>query len=145
MNKLEQVSIRMIKENSIEYSDSIKSPKEAIEVMRKFMYGLDREQFIVVTLDNQNKPINFNVVHIGTLDRSLVHPRDVFKTAILSNAKSIMLFHNHPAGSLKPSELDLEVTERLVEGGQLLGIQVVDHIIITDIGYTSIFAYLDFL
>lgn len=96
------------------------------------MQGLDRENFVVLLLDTKNKVIGINTVSIGTLNSSLVHPREVFKPAILASAAALILAHNHPSGDPKPSREDIEVTKRLIEAGGLLGIQVLDHIIVGD-------------
>ena len=101
------------------------------------MQGLDREHFVVLLLDIKNKVIGINTVSIGNLDSSIAHPREVFKPAILSNAGSILLAHNHPSGDPTPSREDIEITHRLVNAGNILGINVLDHIIIGD-GYRSL-------
>lgn len=91
---------------------------------------LDREYCCVVNLDSMLRPINFNVVSIGGISRTLVPVQNVFKAAILSNAAGIMLFHNHPSGSLTPSREDVLLTQRLVKAGQLMEIPVLDHVIV---------------
>ena len=93
----------------------------------------------LITLDNSKHPINASIVSMGTLNNSLVHPREIFKTAILSNASSIVIAHNHPGGSLEPSDADKQITERLIEAGKLLGIDVIDHIILGADNYYSFF------
>ena len=97
----------------------------------------DREHFIVVTLDASCRLIDTHVVSVGTLDQSLVHPREVFHPAIRDKAASLIVAHNHPSGLLHPSEADRRVTSRLKEAGRLLGIPVVDHVILTPEGYYS--------
>jgi len=92
----------------------------------------DRELFIVLALDARNRPIGTNITSIGTLSASLVHPREVFKFAILANAASIILAHNHPSGDTKASADDLSLTKRLRQVGDLMGIEVLDHIIFGD-------------
>ena len=89
-----------------------------------------REVFAIVTLDTKMQPIGFHPITCGVLDSSLVHPREVFAAAIMANARSIFLVHNHPSGDLMPSSADLSVTERLVKSGHLLGIHVMDHFIV---------------
>ena len=95
-----------------------------------------KEHFIVLHLDTKNRIACKETVSIGSLDQSIVHPREVFKTALLSNAASIILIHNHPSGDTQPSTADLVITKRLSECGQLLGIKVLDHIIIGDSFYS---------
>ncbi len=85
-----------------------------------------------MTLNTKNNITGINVVSIGSLNSSLVHPREVFKAAILGNAAAIILAHNHPSGDPSPSPEDLEITRRLVEAGKILGIEVLDHVIIGD-------------
>lgn len=97
-----------------------------------------QEYFMCLTLDGANRLISKRVITIGTLTSSLVHPREVFADAITDRAASIIVAHNHPSGSLNPSTADLEVTERLRESGQLLGITLIDHFIITEKSYNRI-------
>lgn len=97
-----------------------------------------QEHFIVLYLDGANNIKESRVVTIGTLDRSLVHPREVFAPAIEKRALSIILAHNHPSGVMSPSREDNEITKRLVDAGKLLGIEVLDHLIISENGYLSL-------
>jgi DNA repair protein RadC len=92
--------------------------------------ALDREHFVVALLDTKNKLIGINTVSIGSLNASVVHPREVFKPAILANAHAILCAHNHPSGAPQPSQEDRVLTKRLVDAGKLLGINVLDHIIL---------------
>ncbi|MEA2018297.1 MAG: DNA repair protein RadC [Campylobacterota bacterium] len=96
-----------------------------------------QEHFITIYLDGANHIIESRVISIGTLNQSLVHPREVFSPAIEKRAASIIVAHNHPSGTLKPSREDLKVTERLKESGKILGIELLDHIIISVNGYLS--------
>lgn len=98
----------------------------------------DREQLLVCCLDAKNQPTAINVVSIGNLNSSIVHPREAFKPAILSNSASIILFHNHPSGDPTPSKEDTNITDRLKECGDILGIKLIDHIIIGDNSYCSL-------
>lgn len=133
------VSIKMIKEASFLYQTrTISSPKDAYEMIKEQLEGLDREQFIVACLNTKNEPTNITVVSVGSLNKAIVHPREVFKTAILSNAASVMAFHNHPSGDTTPSDQDIQLTHRLVEAGELLGIKLLDHLIIGDGSFTSL-------
>ena len=90
----------------------------------------DHEEFGILTLDTKSRPTGFFLVSKGTLDCSLVHPRDVFRPAILQAASRIILVHNHPSGDPTPSSEDYRVTDRLIEIGHLIGIEVIDHIVI---------------
>jgi DNA repair protein RadC len=102
-----------------------------------------QEEFHVVTLDAQLHVVGTHLISVGTLDRSLVHPRDVFRPAIKDAAKSIILVHNHPSGDPAPSENDLAVTSRLEQAGSTLGVHVLDHIVVARGGETSIREFLD--
>ena len=96
-----------------------------------------REHFIAITLDGTSRIIETRVISIGTLNQSLVHPREVFRPAIQDNAAGIIVAHNHPSGTLEPSRADNRVTTRLREAGQILGIDLLDHLIITPTGFFS--------
>lgn len=128
-NELPCVAIRMVEMPPLISNEEMKTPGDAAHVVCRYLEGMDRECFCVVNLQSDARPINMNIVSVGTLSCSLVHPREVFKSAILANAASVILFHNHPSGRLEPSEEDLEITRRLLQAGTLLGIPVEDHII----------------
>lgn len=134
------VSIKMVREGSILYeSRNINSPEIAAELGRKFIENSDREELIVCCLDTKNQPLSISIASIGSLSSSIVHPREVFKVAVLSNAASIIVFHNHPSGDTSPSTEDISVTNRLKEAGDIIGIKLIDHIIIGPDGrYTSL-------
>lgn len=113
------------------------SPKMIAEYFIPELENELKEQFIVVCLNSANKIIRYEVISVGALDSSIVHPREVFKAAIESSAKSIILIHNHPSGSTDPSREDKAVTRKLIEGGKLLEINVIDHLIIAEGSYIS--------
>lgn len=137
--RINVVSIKMVKESSILYDiRKIQAPKDAVELGKRFIEESDREQLLVCCLDTKNQPTTINVVSVGNLNNSLVHPREMFKPAILSNSASIILFHNHPSGDPTPSKEDTNITERLKECGNILGIKLIDHIIIGDNSYYSL-------
>ena len=115
----------------------IDSPEKAVELLSDIR-DKKQEYFVCLTLDGANRLIAKRVVTIGTLTASLVHPREVFADAIADRAASIIVAHNHPSGSLRPSEADVAVTRRLQDVGDLLGIILGDHIIVTAQGYKSI-------
>lgn len=125
------VSIKMVREGSILYNiRKINSPLDALALGKQFLEDADREELIACCMDAKNQPISINVVSVGSLNSSIVHPREVFKVAILSNAASILVFHNHPSGDISPSTDDINVTNRLKEAGKIIGIELLDHIII---------------
>ena len=133
------VSIKLVKESSFLYQTlTISSPKDAYEMIKDQLQDLDREQFIIACLNTKNEPTNISVVSVGSLNKAIVHPREVFKTATLSNAASIMAFHNHPSGETTPSQQDIQLTNRLYEAGELLSIKLLDHLIIGDGTFTSL-------
>jgi len=132
------VTIRMVREATMLYNiRRVSSPSDAVELGKKFIQDSDREQLLLCCLDTKNQPVALNVVSIGSLNSSIVHPREVFKAAILSYAASVILFHNHPSGDTSPSSEDISITTRLKECGKLLGIELIDHIIIGDGRYCS--------
>lgn len=133
------VSVKLVRESSILYERrSIRSPQDAYELVKSFLEDKDREHFIVVSLDTKNQPVCINVCHIGSLNASIVSPREVMKSAILSSAASIMVAHNHPSGETAESREDIEVTKRLAESGKLIGIELLDHLIIGNGKYASL-------
>ncbi|WP_433744961.1 RadC family protein [Falsibacillus pallidus] len=133
------VSLKLVRESSLLYQNrTIRSPKDGYDLLKQFLVDLDREAFIVVALDTKNQPTSINVCHIGSLNASIVHPREVMKSAILSNAASILVGHNHPSGHSAPSKEDIEVTKRLAEAGRVMGIELIDHIVVGDGNYVSL-------
>ena len=96
-----------------------------------------QEYFICITLDGASRLINRRTITIGTLNASLVHPREVFADALVDRAAGVIFVHNHPSGNTEPSQEDIEITHRLTESGKILGIEIVDHIIVTKTSFTS--------
>ena len=128
-DKLEQVAIRMVEQPPLYSNEPMNNPDIAIRVMNEFLSQMDRELFCIVNLQADLTPINMNIVSVGSLNEALINPREIFKSAILSNAHSMMLIHNHPSGNLTPSTSDIQTTARMQELGELMGISLVDHII----------------
>ncbi|MCB5388872.1 ssDNA-binding domain-containing protein [Blautia glucerasea] len=128
-DKLEQVAIRMVEQPPLYSNEPMNNPDVAIRVMDEFLSQMDRELFCIVNLQADLTPINMNIVSVGSLNEALINPREIFKSAILSNAHSMMLIHNHPSGNLTPSTSDIQTTARMQELGELMGISLVDHII----------------
>lgn len=129
INKAIEMSVR-------EASGSIRNASDAFEILKPF--GLkEQEHFIVLNLNTAHEVISQNVVSIGTVNRTIVHPREVFRKAIEENATAIFICHNHPSGSMKPSEEDKLITTRLREAGEILGISVIDHLIVSKDSYFS--------
>ena len=110
----------------------IRDSARAAAILRPLFHGLDREQFLVACLDAKHAIIGVNVVSIGSLTLSIVHPREVFKPAILLNSAAIICAHNHPSGHPEPSSEDRVLTARLRQAGDLIGITILDHLILGD-------------
>ena len=115
----------------------ITQPGNAAEIFRQFIGDCDRESFCILCLNTKNEPTALHQVSSGTLNASLVHPRETFKLAILANSASIIACHNHPSGNPSPSQEDVELTERLRDTGALIGIELLDHIVLGDGTYVS--------
>jgi len=134
--------IELVRESSMMLGRThVSHPAMAYEVAKELVGDLDREAFYVICLDTKNKVIGINLVSMGTLDAAIVMPREVFKVAILLNARSVVCFHNHPSGDYTPSGPDLTLTAKLVDAGKTLGIDMVDHIIVGEDSYYSIFEH----
>ncbi len=116
---------------------TVKSPEDVVKTARNLLKGKKKEHFVVICLDTRNHLIKTSTVSIGSLDCSIVHPREVFKDAISSSAASVIFIHNHPSGDPTPSEDDIKMTKRLIEAGEIIGIEVLDHIIICDSEHLS--------
>ncbi len=128
--KLDRVAIRMVKEPPLYSSEPLRSPEAAVKVIADMLRQYDREAFCIVNLRNDLSPINMNIVSTGTLNASLAHPREILKSAVLSNASATMLFHNHPSGNLTPSQEDIEITDRMSKLFAMAEMPLLDHIII---------------
>jgi DNA repair protein RadC len=129
--KLCVYKVSLVREKTLDmFTMKLGSPQGAITATAKIFEALDRECMVLIFLDVKNMPLGVNIVSVGTLSSSLVHPREVFKAAIIASAHSIILLHNHPSGDPSPSEDDIITTKRIEDAGQLIGINLLDHIII---------------
>lgn len=117
--------------------DAVKGPEDVHRLFGERLRHLDREHFVAVLLDTKNRVLAGELISIGSLDASLVHPRELFKAAIRYSASAVILVHNHPSGDPTPSDADVSCTRRLAEAGRVLGIDVLDHVIIGDGEYVS--------
>ncbi|MEG6614885.1 DNA repair protein RadC [Peptococcaceae bacterium 1198_IL3148] len=117
---------------------TIQSPDDAALLMMDDMRYLDREHFKAVLLNTKNQVLAIETISVGTLNSSVVHPRELFKVAIKKSSAHIILVHNHPSGDPTPSREDIEITRRIQEGGEILGISVLDHLIIGDNKFVSL-------
>lgn len=120
----------MVRDAPLISEESIETPEDAIRLLGETFKDYDREVVGVVHLRNDNSPINMTIVSMGCLNQSIVHPREMMKAAFLSNASSILMFHNHPAGSLSPSKNDIAITNRMQQVCMMAGIPMLDHIIL---------------
>ena len=126
--RVDIVSIKMIKESSVLYANRrIMEPKDCLEIVKHLLEDCDRERLVVCCLNTKNEPTNISIVSVGSLSTSIVHPREVFKTAVISNSASIIIAHNHPSGDPIPSKEDISITERLKESGKIIGINLIFH------------------
>ncbi len=115
----------------------IESAKDIFDYVSNRLIDKDKEHFMVLHLDSKNRIIKDEIISIGTLNASLTHPREIFKSAIKESSNAIILVHNHPSGDPSPSRQDIEITEKLFEAGKLLGINVLDHVIVGKSEYYS--------
>ena len=130
---------RRIKASDKWYSNKkITSPKDIADIFIPLLRDEVKEKFLVVCLNSSNQIIKFEIISVGNLNSSIVHPREVFKLAIDNNSANIFLVHNHPSGNLEPSREDIAITKRLVEAGNIFDIKVLDHLIIAGDNYTSL-------
>jgi len=135
---LPRYRIMLVRESGVTAGDvRISDSQKAHRFLEPLFDGLDREHFMVVALDAKHSVIGINTVSIGSVTLSIVHPREVFKPLILMNASAVLLAHNHPSGDPTPSQEDRALTRRLKEGGELLGIVVLDHLVLGEDRYYS--------
>ena len=125
---------RMLKDRK---SSILLSPKDVWERMEDIR-GSKKEHFVVFYLDSRNQEIKREIVSVGTLNESLIHPREVFEGAIKHNAAGIILAHNHPSGDTEPSEAAIEITKKLIHAGKILDIKIINHVIITSTSYADL-------
>ena len=117
---------------------SIRSPEDALREVKRNLKGKKREHFLAILLDTRNQVISIAPISIGSLDSSVVHPREVFREALAASAASVIFVHNHPSGDPSPSEDDIKLTRRLVEAGNIMGVDVLDHVVVADSSFVSL-------
>jgi len=127
--------MKIIRELNENYK--ISNPSDIYKYLKEFE-NEDREYLIIIGLDTKNTPVYREICSIGSLDSAIVHPREVFKKAVMLSCKSIIMAHNHPSNNNKPSKEDIHITNIIKKGGKLLGIKLLDHIIIVKDDYRSI-------
>ena len=129
-HKLDIVRVKLVTDQQLLSDTAISNPQDAAKLVAKYLSGFDREVFCALNLNAKGEPINMNIVSIGELTSTLVHPREVFKGSLLSNAAAVIVFHNHPSGDPTPSTEDFKTTKIVEEAGTLLRVKVLDHIVV---------------
>ena len=137
--KLSHVHISLVREEEGTYHPQITQSQEVYNLLND-MIDLDREEFRILLLDTKHRVLSVHTVGIGSLNVTIVHPREVYKAAVLANAAAIIAVHNHPSGDPTPSPEDYALTERLKEAGEILGIRLLDHVVI---GHNRFYSLVD--
>ena len=138
MKTVRRVRLKQVCDGRVRFAvDRVSRPREVYDAVMPYYKGADREILSVLCLDAQNQPNSFNVASIGALNTTRTRPAEILKAAILSNALGLILIHNHPSGELDPSPEDLEFTRAVQRACELVGIDLYDHLIVTDDGFTS--------
>ncbi|WP_442600447.1 JAB domain-containing protein [Neobacillus sp. D3-1R] len=138
MRRLNVISLKMVKEGHFCYKTNVvRSPIDVVSLAREYISDSDREIMALVCLNTKNKITGLHTISVGSLNSSIVHPRECFKLAIANNSASIIVFHNHPSNDCTPSREDIEVTKRLKEAGQILGVELLDHLIVGETNHYS--------
>lgn len=138
MYRVPNYKIQLVRDGSVQASQRrCASPRLAVELFRNYIGDSDREHVVAMFLDTQNRFIGLHTVSIGTIDYCVVHPREVLKAALLCNAASLVLAHNHPSGEPTPSQDDIKLTRDLQKAAELLDIPLMDHVIVGEPGYAS--------
>lgn len=129
--KINIVSLKLLKEKSLEYNiTSVKNPINVVKLTKELIGEVDREYVLVLNLNTNLEPNSIEVCGIGSLSEAVIHPREIFKSAILSSASKIIMVHTHPSGHVEPSLEDIQTTNRIRKAGEILGIPLVDHLIL---------------
>jgi len=133
---IQQWSVKLVKEKTVKYVPTVIKGADCVANLLSFMADLSEEHFYAVYLNAKHEPVGLSLISKGTVNASLVHPREVFKGAILANAYTLIVAHNHPSGNTAPSKEDIETTEKLVGAGNMLNITILDHLIIGNDTYS---------
>ena len=132
------ISLKIVKEKNVDYKGgSIYNAGDLFKLVKQIVGETDREYFLVFNMNNALEPCSIQICSIGSLTETIIHPREVFKASLLSNASKIFVAHTHPSGHVQPSMEDINVTKRLSEVGNLIGINLLDHIIVGGNSYYS--------
>lgn len=133
--------IKIVRDRTVAYEAETKavgSPDSASAIIREVIGDSIVENFVVLCLDRKHKVISAEIVSVGTIDQCLVHPREVYKAAVMTSAAAVIVGHNHPSGDPTPSPEDISLTRRLLEAGEILGIELLDHVVIGEHSYRSL-------
>lgn len=128
-SQIEMAAVRLVKEAPIMSKTPIGNPEDAVRVLGEYLCQMDREVICIINLRTDGVPINCSICSMGSIDQAVSHPREIMKTAILSNASGIIMMHNHPSSNLNPSKEDTMITDRMATVCEILGIPLMDHII----------------
>jgi DNA repair protein RadC len=130
------MTYQIVSERRMRNPGTVKRPSDVYAMVKRYAKA-KQEQFLVITVNGNHEPLSISIVHIGTVNHTVVHARDVFYKAVKDLATAIIVCHNHPSGHLEPSKEDMEITNRLHEAGTIMGIPVLDHLIISQTGFFS--------
>jgi DNA repair protein RadC len=130
------MTYEIISERKMRNPKAVNNPENIYALVKRYA-GKRQEHFIVITLNGAHEPVSVSIVFIGLVNRTIVHPREVFFRAIRDMASAVIVCHNHPSGQLAPSEQDIEVTRNLSEAGEVVGIRLLDHLLFNKTGYFS--------
>ena len=130
------MTYQIVSERKLKREAKIKSPSEVYELVKRYA-ALKQEHFILLTLNGAHVVISISIVTIGLVNRTIIHPREVFCRAISDRASAIVICHNHPSGAVIPSDEDKEITEKIYQAGELIGIPLLDHLVLSKTGFTS--------
>lgn len=128
--QLDVVSVRLVRDAPIFSDIQIINPESAIAVVGELLYEMDREVVCIINLKSDGTPINCNFASMGAINQAIAEPRELFKSAVLSNAASMIMVHNHPSGNLEPSKEDTMITDRILKMSAYMGIPLIDHVIV---------------
>ena len=128
--QLEMASIRLVKDAPIMSENEIHNPGDAVKLLGEYLCEMDREVLCIINVKTNGIPINCSICSIGVIDQTIAQPRELLKTAILSNAAGMIIMHNHPSGTLNPSKHDTMFTDQISKVCQMVGIPLLDHIIV---------------
>ena len=138
------MTYQIVSERKLKHEANIKNPIEVFELVKRYAAS-KQEHFLLLTLNGSHNVISISIVSIGLVNRTIVHPREVFCRAISDRASAIIVCHNHPSGSIRPSKEDKQITQRIYDAGEIIGIPLLDHVVFSETNYTSMRQQGDFI